>query len=377
MSIASAFGFGDSRKVRYAVVGLGDISQSAMMPGIDHTGNSKLVALVSGDKTKGHAVAKRWGVSDVYSYDDYGALLASGTIDAVYIGTPNWRHAEFAIPALKAGIHVLCEKPLEVSSEAGQAMVAAAKEGKAKLMTAYRLHFEPATLDAIARIRDGELGQLVGFTSCFGQMADPANHRVKNGIEAGPIFDMAPYPINAARYLFGDEPLEVVSAVGTRHPESGFPQDFDDTVAVTLRFSGGRLAQFTVSYFMNDVDAYTIAGTKGSINMSPGFGWQSALEQHRVIGTDKTHEAFRQTDHFGGQMRYFSECILEDRDPEPDGEEGLADLRVIEGIVQALQTGQPQKLPPFARLRRIDPAQVETLKHVKSPEPIGASSPTR
>ncbi len=377
MSIASAFGFGGKKKVRYAVVGLGDIAQEAMMPGIDHTGNSELVAVVSGDAAKAQAVAHRAGVKHVYTYDQFGALLSSGEIDAIYLATPNWRHAEFAVPALKAGIHVLCEKPLEITTKAGEAMVAAAKAGGAKLMTAYRLHFEPATLDAIARIRDGELGQLIAFTSLFAQMADPANHRVHNGLKAGPVFDMAPYPINAIRYLFGSEPLEVVSAVGTRHPESGFPQDFDDTVAVTLRMTDNRLAQFTVSYFANDIDSLTIAGTKGAIHMSPAYGFQSALEQNRTIGDRKTHEAFRQTDHFGGQMRYFSDCILEDRDPEPDGEEGLCDLRVIEGIVRALETGQPQKLPPVTRTRRIDPAQVETLKPVKAPEPIGASSPTR
>jgi len=377
MSIASAFGFGDGKKVRYAVVGLGDIAQSAMLPGIEHTGNSTLVALVSGTRDKAQAVAERYGVTDTYTYDEFDRLLASGTIDAVYLATPNWRHAEFAIPALNAGISVLCEKPLEVSVEKAEAMRAAAAASSAKLMTAYRLHFEPATLDAIARIRDGELGQLVAFTSCFGQMADLANHRVKHALEAGPLFDMGPYPINATRYLFGDEPEEVVAAVGTRHPESGFPQDFDDTVAVTLRYPGNRLAQFTVSYFANDVDSYIIAGTKGSIHMSPAFGWQSALEQNRTIGDKKTHEAFRQTDHFGGQMRYFSDCILEGRDPEPDAEEGIADLRVIEGIVRALETGQPQKLPPFTRTRRIDPDQGETLRAVSSPDPVGASSPTR
>ncbi|MDP1027893.1 Gfo/Idh/MocA family oxidoreductase [Sphingomonas sp. KR1UV-12] len=377
MSLASAFGFGDGKKVRYAVVGLGDIAQSAMMPGIAHTGNSELVALVSGERDKAQAVADRYDVEGVYTYDEFDRLIASGTIDAIYLATPNWRHAEFAIPALNAGIHVLCEKPLEVSVEKAEAMRAAAAASGARLMTAYRLHFEPATLDAIARIRAGELGQLIAFTSCFGQMADPENHRVKNGIEAGPLFDMAPYPINATRYLFGDEPEEVVAAVGTRHPESGFPQDFDDTIAVTLRFPGNRLAQFTVSYFANNIDSYIIAGTKGSIHMSPGYGWQSALEQNRTVGDTQTHEAFKHTDHFGGQMRYFSACILEGRDPEPDGEEGIADLRVIEGIVRALKTGQPQKLPPFARTRRIDPDQVETLRAKSAPEPIGASSPTR
>jgi len=261
MSIASAFGFGSDKKVRYAVVGLGDIAQASMMPGIAHTGNSVLVALVTGDPQKAKEVGDQYGIAEehTYKYEQFGELIASGTIDAIYLATPNWRHAEFAIPALKAGIHVLCEKPLEVSAQKAAAILDVERHSSAKLMVAYRLHFEPATLDAIRRIRAGELGDLVAFTSCFMQKLDPANHRAKNGIEAGPLFDMGPYPINATRYLFGAEPTEVVAAVATRQAGSGI--DIDDTFAVTLRFPGDKLAQFTVSYVTNNVNSLIIAGT--------------------------------------------------------------------------------------------------------------------
>lgn len=198
MSSASALGLG-GKKVRYAIVGLGDIAQEAMMPGVSHTGNSAITALVSDDPEKLSALGDKYAVEHRYAYADFPALIASGEIDAIYLATPNWRHAEFAVPALEAGIHVLCEKPLEVSAAKCRAIIAASEKTGAKLMTAYRLHFEPATLDAIRRIRAGELGSLIAFTSCFAQMIDPANHRATNGIEAGPVFDMAPYPINAIR----------------------------------------------------------------------------------------------------------------------------------------------------------------------------------
>lgn len=374
MSIASALGL--TKKVRYAVVGAGDITQSALMPGISHTGNSELTAIVTGDAQKAEKLAKHYGVKHVYGYDQFDALLASGEIDAVYLGTPNWRHAEFAIPALAAGIHVLSEKPLEISVEQAEAIRKAADASTAKLMVAYRLHFEPGTLDAIDRIRAGELGELITFTSCFTQKVDPANHRAKNGIEAGPLFDMAPYPINAIRYLFGAEPVAVEAAVGTRQPGSGCA-DFDDTVAVTLRMPGDKLAQFTVSYFANSVDSLIIAGTEGSIHMSPAYGFGEGIAHNRRVGDKKTDETFKTTDQFGGELRYFSDCILNDRDPEPDAEEGIADLRVIEGIVRALKSGQREVLPPFTRTRRISPdAQRQTLGPVKAPENVNASSPT-
>lgn len=376
MSLASALGLG-GRKIRYAVVGLGDIAQEAMMPGVSHTGNSEITALVSDDPEKLAALGERYDVSRRHSYGEFAQLLASGEIDAIYLATPNWRHAEFAVPALEAGIHVLCEKPLEVSSAKCREIIAAAEKGGAKLMTAYRLHFEPATLDAIRRIRTGEIGELIAFTSCFAQMVDPKNHRATSGVEAGPLFDMGPYPINAIRYLFGAEPVEVVSAVGTRHPQSGVG-DFDDTLAVTLRMPGNRLAQFTVSYYANTISSLVIAGTEGSISMNPAFGFGDPLEQYRQVGEKKTHEAFKATDQFGGELRYFSDCILHDRAVEPDGEEGLADLLVIEAIVAALESDGPVPVEPLNRTRRIDPdAQEQTLRAVSAPEPVNASGPSR
>ena len=375
MSILSTLGLSTDKKVRYAIVALGDIAQEAMLPGIAHTGNSEVVALVTGDPEKARGVGERYGVKDTYTYEQFGEMLRSGTVDAIYLATPNWRHAEFAVPALKAGIHVLVEKPLEVSTAKCQEILDAQRSSTAKLMVAYRLHFEPATLATIDMVRDGELGEVLLFTSTFAQMVSPENHRAHSGITAGPVFDMGPYPINAARYIFGAEPTEVVSAAGSRHPEAGLG-DFDDTVAVTLRFPEGRLAQFVVSYYANTLDTYAVVGTKGSIQMNPAYMYGKSLEQAITIGESKSQESFKNTDHFGGEMKYFSDCILNDQDPEPDGEEGYADVRVIEGIVRALETGASQVLEPFTRTRRIDTkAQKQTLAAQRAPELVNTSNP--
>ncbi|WP_411903605.1 Gfo/Idh/MocA family protein [Methylorubrum thiocyanatum] len=375
MSVLSALGLTSGKKVRYAVVALGDISQEAMLPGVAHTGNSEVTAFVTGDPEKARRVGELYGVTDSYGYDEFGALLASGTIDAIYLATPNWRHAEFAIPALKAGIHVLVEKPLEISSEKCREIMAAQAGSSAKLMVAYRLHFEPATLATIDLIRAGKLGEILTFSSTFTQMVSPENHRATSGVAAGPIFDMGPYPINAVRTLFGDEPTEVVSAVGVRHPEAGLG-DFDDTVAVTLRFPGNRLAQFVLSYYGNVLDTYAVVGTQGSVEVNPAYMYGKPLERTVTIGETKNHESFKNTDHFGGELKYFSDCILNGTDPEPDAEEGYADIRVIEGILKALESGGPVRLEPFTRTRRIDTAaQKETLSAQSSPELVNTSNP--
>jgi len=378
MGIKELLGVDAQRNVRYAIVGLGDIAQEDMMPGVEHTGNSEITALVTSDDVKARELGNKYGISALFSYEQFESALHSEAFDAIYLATPNWRHAEFILPALKAGIHVLVEKPLEVSTEKCRQILDAEHASVAKLMVAYRLHFEPATLDTIEKIRSGALGELLLFASTFSQLVKPSNHRAQNGELAGPVLDMGPYPVNAARYVFEDEPLEVASAVGVKHPESGFKQDFFDTVAVTLRFPENRLAQFNLSYYGNPTNSFVVVGTEGTLELNPSYTFGTALAQTLVIGDKKEEQSFKNTDHFGGEMKYFSDCILSGERPEPDGEEGYADVRVLEGILTALRTGQSVTLPPFQRYHRIDTAEQKMkLGAVSTPELVHASNPGR
>jgi predicted dehydrogenase len=290
MGIKEVLGLDSEGKVRYAIVGLGDIAQEDMMPGVDHTGNSEITALVTADSTKASELGKRYDVAAIFTYEQFGKAIKSGNFDAIYLATPNWRHAEFIVPALRAGIHVLTEKPLEVSTQKCAEILDAARASTAKLMVAYRLHFEPATLDTIDKVRSGELGDVHLFASTFAQPIDPNNHRAHSGEFAGPVLDMGPYPVNAARYIFGDEPIEVVSAAGTKHPQSHFDQTFADTIAVTLRFPGERLAQFNLSYFGNPTNTFIAIGDKGSVQLDPAYVFGKPMEQITSIGEKKRKE---------------------------------------------------------------------------------------
>jgi predicted dehydrogenase len=378
MGIKEALGLASDKKIRYAIVGLGDIAQEDMMPGVSHTGNSEITALITSDPEKARQLSEKYDVASTYNYDQFEEALHSGNFDAIYLATPNWRHAEFILPALKANIHVLTEKPLEVSTEKCREILEAQKASSAKLMVAYRLHFEPATIDTIDKVRSGKLGDVHLFNSTFTQVVDPANHRAHSGELAGPVLDMGPYTVNAARYIFDDEPTEVVSAVGTKHPFSGLDNNFFDTVAVTLRFPHSRLAQFVLSYYGNGTNSYTAVGSKGTIHLDPGYTFSKPLKQTLTIGQQKTHETFKNTDHFGGEMKYFSDCILNNADPEPDAEEGFADVRVLEAILKALETGQSVKLEPFTRTKRIDTkSQLMKLSAVSTSELVHAANPAR
>src|SRR6202035_5019615 len=177
------------RKIRYAVVGLGHLAQVAVLPAFRRAQNSELVAIVSGDAKKRDKLAEQCRLRHSYSYDDYDKALS--VVDAVYIVLPNHLHREYTVRAAKAGVHVLCEKPMAVTEEDCEAMIDAANKNNVKLMIAYRLHFEKSNLEAIRLAKSGKLGKLRFFTSEFAQQVVEDNIRVREPVEkgGGPVYD--------------------------------------------------------------------------------------------------------------------------------------------------------------------------------------------
>ncbi|HEX3818336.1 MAG TPA: Gfo/Idh/MocA family oxidoreductase [Chthoniobacterales bacterium] len=365
----------DGRKVRYAVVGAGWIAQEDFMPGVEKTGNSILAALVTGDAEKGRELSQKYSIDEVCDYDGFDDLLKSGKIDAIYLATPNTMHRDFTIRALEAGIHVLCEKPMAPTVEDCRAMIAAGKNSGAKLMIAYRLHFEEGTLAAIEAVRAGKIGAPRIFSSLFAQQVEPSNHRTEGDKWAGPLPDMGPYPINGVRNLFGVEPLEAF-ARAVRRDDARFAE-VPEIVSVWLRFPEDRVAQFTVSYGSAAVGEYRVSGTKGDLLMTPGFGWQTG-QTLTLTNEGKTEETkFDKVDHFAGETKYFSDCILDDKEPEPDGEEGLCDVCVIKAIEKSIASGKPEPVEQIGRGKRPSRDQVMKLPASKAPELINAKSASR
>ncbi|HVG26263.1 MAG TPA: Gfo/Idh/MocA family oxidoreductase [Acidobacteriaceae bacterium] len=363
------------RKVRYAVVGIGWISQTAFLPGVEHTGNSEVVAFVTGHEDKAAKVGEKYGVNALYSYDEYDDLLRSGTVDAVYLATPNFDHVDLAIRTLDAGLHLLLEKPMATSVEDCQRIIDASVRSGARLMVAYRLHHEPGALKAFEVARSGSLGHLRYFNSSFSQPVNFQNHRAKHGFWAGPVPDMGPYPINTARNLFAAEPIQVY-AMGTRTEPERF-RDFDDQVAVSLRFPGDRLATMLLSYSAADLDDFRIVGTLGDLYSSPAFSMGTGMKHEINIGKSRSTESFPQTDQFGGELKYFSGCILDGKDPEASGEEGLLDIRVIAAVERSLLSGHPEPLEPYVRHRRPTFEQVQHLPKTSEPDLVGVHPPSQ
>lgn len=329
--------------IRYAVVGAGWITQEAFLPGIHQTGNSRVQALVSGHP-RARELADFHDIPEVLGYQDFDALLASDRIDAVYVALPNSMHADYTIRALRAGKHVLVEKPLATTLAEAEAMVAAS--GPAFLMTAYRLHFEPATLEVLRQIRAGRIGAPRFLSASFAFQAGAGNHRLQAGHWGGPLQDVGVYCLNAARHVFGAEPI-AVQAMGARPDDPRFAE-IDASLAVTLRFPGERLAQFFCSFGTALSEHYRVLGDRGELILDPGFRFESAFRLTIRDAAGEEVRPFARTDHFAGQIAYFSDCIQSGRPPEPDGAEGLADMAGLLAIEEAARTGQivPLSLPP-------------------------------
>jgi predicted dehydrogenase len=338
-------------KIRYAVVGLGHIAQAAVLPAFAHAAqNSELAALISGDATKLKQLSRRYRVEHAYSYAQYDDCLKSGEIDAVYIALPNSMHAEYSIRAANAGVHVLCEKPLAVTESECRAMIRAAQKNRVRLMTAYRLHFEQANLETIALVKSDKLGEPRFFNSAFGLDVRAGNIRTKANLGGGTLYDLGIYCINAARYLFQAEPIEVFAYAAARN-DARF-KTIDEMTAAVLRFPGDRLASFTSSFGSTDVGWYEVIGTKGGVRLDPAYEYAFPLKMSVTIDGKTRSQTFPKRDQFAPELLYFSDCILRNREPEPSGAEGLADVRIIEALYRSAKTRKPVKLQPLRKKTR-------------------------
>ena len=364
-----------AKKIRYAVVGLGYISQAAVLPAFAHAAeNSELVALVSGDPRKLLALSRKYKVPRTYSYEHYSECLNSGEIDAVYIALPNNLHRAYTESAAQSGVHVLCEKPMAFDETDCDAMIAVTERAGVKLMIAYRLHFEPGNLHAIEVVNSGKIGEPRIFTSTFSQQVKAGNSRLKSRVGGGALYDMGVYCINAARYIFRVEPEEVL-AWNMSSRDKRF-KEVPEMTSALMKFSNDRVASFTCSFGAADCSFFEVAGTKGTLKMEPAYDMTGDLKSEVTIGGRITTKVFKSRDQFAPELVYFSNCILKNKQPEPSGREGLADVRVIRALQESAEIKRPIAIPPWRMKRR--PGRAEEMPEepaVVPPRLVKAAAP--
>jgi len=364
-----------SPKTRFAVIGLGHFAQSAILPAFANaTDKASLAALVTGDSEKAAQLSKQYK-APAFRYEDYDRLMKSGDIDAVYIALPNSHHREFTERAARAGIHVLCEKPLAYNAADAQAMIGACQAADVQLMTAYRLHFEEGNLQAIETVHSGRIGEPRLFNSIHTMQVDPGNIRVDRELGGGPLEDIGVYCINAARYLFRAEPEEVVAfaAMGT---EPRF-HEVPESVSATMRFPGGRLATFLCGFGQEKVSEYRVVCTEGSLLMNPAYTWRGDIKQTLIIEDKEIPRTFKHRDQIAAEILYFADCVQCGNDPEPSGREGLIDVRIIEALRTSYTKHVPVHIDPLPKQERPDASQSIRRSPPAEPKTVNVDSPSK
>lgn len=325
------------RKLGYALVGLGSYATRQIMPRLAQCEFAELRALVSGTPAKLETFGQQYGIPATHRYDyrNFDRIRDNPDIDLVYVVLPNSMHAEYSIRASQAGKHVLCEKPMAVSVAECEAMIAAARTARRKLMIGYRSQFEPHNLHAIELVKSGFAGRPTLIASEHGFYIQPGQWRLDRALSGGgSLMDIGIYSLNAARYLSGEEPVEISAMESTDRSDPRFAT-VEDRIDWQMRFPSGAIAN-CVSSYSSGHNAFRVTGTKGWVGMEPATSYAGHRMWTRQGGeTNEVTLPPPAKDQFVAQLDHLAESVLTGIPLRASGEEGLADMRLIEAIYRS------------------------------------------
>ena len=339
----------ESEKVGFAVVGLGRFSMGQFLPSMKFSHFCKPAALVSGDADKARRMADTYLVDPkhLYSYDNFDDIKDDDAVQVVYIALPTGLHAEYAVRALEAGKHVLCEKPMAGTVEDCRRMIDAAEVAGRKLMIAYREQYEPYNARMVEIARGGEMGPMRAVTAEATMMlAKPewrTNPKLNGG--GGPLYDLGIYALQACRYTTGEEPVEITAQSYRLPDDPRFPEGVETSIAWTMRFPSGVLATCQTGWDHAGVNRYRNVYTKGWAELEPATGYTGL--RLRVGKPDGVTEVAGppMANEFSAEMDEMAQAIRDDRPVKTPGAEGLQDVLLINLIYEAARTGKAVKVP--------------------------------
>ena len=330
--------------VGYAVVGLGAISQQAVLPAFAHSRKARLVAVVSGDKAKAERLAGQFHAEKHYSYAEFGDCLKNSEVEAVYVATPPGEHEKYTVQAARTKKHVLCEKPLAATVDECRRMVSACRKAGVQFMTAYRKYFEPASAALKKIISSGDLGRVDIIHTTFTEFRPAGDsspdwlfQRKLSG--GGPLMDLGVYCVNTSRWLIGEDPVEA-RAVSWSHDRKRF-KEVEEGISFRLRFPSGLVLQGTSSWGSVLMSFIQVHGEKGWASLAPAYTFEDDRRLTGKISGKSIHEEFTAIDEFALELDAFAECIRENRKPEPDGVQGMRDIIIMDAIYRAAKSGRP------------------------------------
>ena len=359
-----------AKQIGYAVVGLGDVTQRAVLTAFAHAGeNSRLVAVVAPDRARAQAVAQEFRATP-YQYDEFRQCLQRDDVNAVYLGGPNSIHCDYAVEAARSGVHVLCDKPMAMMADECRRMIRTAQTNRIKMMISYRLQFHPAHAKALELVRAGAIGPPKTITTTFTtRIEDADDPRLQRRLGGGSVYDLGVSCIHAARALLGVEPAQVMAMTGRTSRRYG--GDVDEGTVGLIRFPDERLAELHTSFGEEPTAVLRILGEDGWILLHNAYRHDVAVTLELVRRGRREELAFEPTDQYAAEISYFSSCVLLDRHPEPSGVEGLQDVRLVEAIYRSSRDGRPVTLPRLARPEAVPAAEADLRKGMLDQRQVG------
>jgi len=333
-------------KVRWGVLGAANIALTKVIPGMQRASNCEVAAIASRDYGRAADAAGRLGIGTAYG--SYSALVDAPGIDAVYIPLPNHLHMPWSIQAMRAGKHVLCEKPIALTMAECRRMIEVRGQQGVRAGEAFMVHTHPQWLRARAIARSGEIGEVRAIQCCFSYSnRDPRN--VRNVLEygGGGLMDIGCYPITMSRWMLGREPRRVLGLV-ERDPAFGT----DRLASAVLDFDGCQ-SVFTAGTQIAPYQRMQFIGTRGRIEVEIPFNAPPDRPTRLLVdigggifGEDVRVEEIPLCDQYTAQGEAFSRSILEGTPVPTPLEDALANMAVIEALFRSEKSGrweQPER----------------------------------
>jgi len=352
------------QRIGYAVVGLGHLALEEILPALSSSKKSRLTALVSGSPEKMKKVASQYGITaeNCYSYQNFDDLKMNKAVDVIYIVLPNALHKEYTIRGAKAGKHILCEKPMAISSKECEEMIAACNKANVKLMVAYRIQYQPHNRKVKALIQSNEFGIPKFIEASNGQSsANPEHWRHKIALAGGGALpDIGLYCLNTTRFILEKEPTEVF-AYQYSTPGNPLFKEVEELISWQMKFPGGIIASCNSDYNVHEIKDYRVLCEKGWMDLKKAYSYKGQdLKTARAKGKLELQEniGIAETNQFEVEMDHFSDCILTNKRPYTPGEEGLQDHIIMEAIYKSAKEGKPIKIvssPAYTALHGPEP----------------------
>ena len=344
---AAAFQTGPARKLGVALVGLGNYSTMQLAPALLETSHCYLAGIVTGTPEKAKNWAEKYNIppKNIYNYQNFDGIKNNPDIDIVYVVLPNFMHAEYTIRAAAAGKHVICEKPLAMNAKEGEQMVAACRKAGVTFGVGYRLYYQPHHLEARRLGTEKEFGPIKFIESSLGfTRPAPTSWRLNKQIGGGAIMDLGVYAIQGARRTVGQDPIAVTAQAFTFDKEHF--KDIHETLLWQFEFPGGIVSTSTTSYSAY-VDRLYATCERGWFEVSPAYnavGTKGRTSKGEMNFTLKNYQQIDQLDDFALAVRNKTQ-------PAATGEEGLKDIRLVDAILRAAETGTRIKLGDLSAAR--------------------------